>query len=339
MCRFPLILAALLFTSAACGDAASEDTTPAVPDDHPCPEVALPPSTSDLWLDATPTEPVPLALVVPLASGGGADVTQGNDELPTHLGTLAWAWDFGVAEGTDVLAAAPGVVVWVRDDSTTHGQSVDNVDDANWLVVDHGGGLYSSYVHLAAASSLVAPGDVVAAGDTLANTGLSGLLGAAHLHFQVENVWSTTLPATFVEAEAPFTCMRRPARDEAVARPANVASTLVGTTQVSDIPADAFAEAGVTAVSGLPGRLMSRSEVYDITGAADPSFDTVWLLVFPDEGGDAALALDMPLDPDGAFGGKLTLDDLDPGRYGWAMAAAHGADVFAPAAIRLSVID
>lgn len=338
MSRIPFILVTLTLL-AACDDADPDASVPDVSADHPCPEVAVPPATSDLWLDASPQEPVPLALVIPLADAEAAEVTQANDELPTHVGTLAWAWDFAVAEGTPVLAAAPGVVVWVRDDSTSHGQSVDNVDDANWVVVDHGAGLYSSYVHLGAGSALVAPGDTVSAGDVLAETGLSGLLGAAHLHFQVENVWSTTVPSSFVEPEPPFACARQPARDEQVARPAGVSQTLVGGLDISEVPSDAFADAGVSAVTGLPGRLMSRSEVYDVTGAADPAFDTAWLLVLPETGGDAELALDMPVAADGSFGGKLTLTDLQPGRYGWAMVAAHGADVSVPASVRLSVID
>ena len=126
---------------AGCGEGPSL----VVPADHPCPELALAPVMSSDWAALVGTsELAPLPLRLPLALGTSAVVTQGNAQGPTHLESVAYAWDFGVPEATPVVAAAPGVVVWVRDDSTVFGDDAAVLDAANWIVLDHGGGLFSS---------------------------------------------------------------------------------------------------------------------------------------------------------------------------------------------------
>jgi murein DD-endopeptidase MepM/ murein hydrolase activator NlpD len=309
-----------------------------VPAGHPCPEIALAPLESRLWDELLdPPTPAPLTLLVPLEGVTSAVVSQANAQSPTHLGTVAYAWDLVVPEGTPVLAAAPGVVVWVRDDSSAHDATSDALDDANWIVVDHGGGLYSSYVHLALGSAEVAPGDLVDAGRRLATTGLSGQLTGAHLHFHVENAWSETLPAAFVSLDTTPRCDWVPATGETVARPADVAETLTWTGQVSEVPADAFALFGVPELRGAPARLFSRQTPYGLSGRVDPGMDEAWALVFPEAGGDAVAWVGMAV-TDGHFAGTLDLSSLSPGRYGWAVVAvANGDQPFASRTLRLTL--
>jgi murein DD-endopeptidase MepM/ murein hydrolase activator NlpD len=84
-----------------------------------------------------------------------------------HAGT-----DIRMAYGHDVQAVAPGRVVSVGERSG-YGLMV---------VVDHGDGLETRYAHLSAAS--VKEGDVVEAGEVVAQSGSSGRSTGPHLHLE-----------------------------------------------------------------------------------------------------------------------------------------------------------
>lgn len=83
-----------------------------------------------------------------------------------HLGV-----DFAGARGAPVRAANRGVVALVADlylSGTT-------------LLIDHGAGLVTGYLHLSRA--LVAPGDTVARGQLIGQVGASGRVTGPHLHW------------------------------------------------------------------------------------------------------------------------------------------------------------
>ncbi len=84
-----------------------------------------------------------------------------------HNGT-----DLRVAYGSEVRAAAPGVVV-AAGDRPGYGLTV---------IVDHGAGRETRYAHLSAID--VAPGDPVGGGQLIARSGNSGRTTGAHLHFE-----------------------------------------------------------------------------------------------------------------------------------------------------------
>ncbi len=118
----------------------------------------------------------------PVEQGWSVRVTQVRDfrggrlTYDSHNGT-----DFAVPPGTPIVAAAPGRVVAQRSEYNRGGLKI---------YVDHGGGLLTSYNHLA--RSLVSVGDRLHRGQPLALSGYSGLdalasLGcvAPHLHFNV----------------------------------------------------------------------------------------------------------------------------------------------------------
>ena len=90
-----------------------------------------------------------------------------NGQLKFHQGT-----DLRLAYGTDVRAAAPGVVV-AAGDRPGYGLTV---------VVDHGSGRETRYSHLSAVD--VAPGDPVGGGQLIARSGNSGRTTGAHLHIE-----------------------------------------------------------------------------------------------------------------------------------------------------------
>lgn len=81
--------------------------------------------------------------------------------------------DIAAPYGSSVLAAADGKVITSRL-STTAG---------NMIIIDHGGGVYSVYMHNSA--RLVSVGERVTAGQTIAQVGSTGLSTGNHLHFGV----------------------------------------------------------------------------------------------------------------------------------------------------------
>ncbi len=336
-----LALTLLLAAAGGCDLAASDasDDTPPIPEDHPCAEYALAPTTASLWAqDRSSGQPVPLALALPLPPNAPVLVSQGNDQDPTHHDDNRWAWDFVVPEGTPVRAAAPGTVAVVRDDSTRFGAGPEYRTDANFVLVDHGGGLFSAYVHLAAGSAAVSPGDAVAAGEVLGDTGLSGQLTGPHLHFHLENVWSDSLPARFADAPAARCDLQPDTGDRVTADPA-IAPLLVARSAPSDMPADAFAEWGVARLDGLPARLFERHARYRVSGTAAAGSSDVYLLLIPPEGGTAVAFWQLPV-RDGRFSGEVRLSAVPAGTYGvGAVAVGPLDDVLVERTVRASVLE
>ncbi len=76
-------------------------------------------------------------------------------------------------EGTEIFAAAPGVVVFAGP-LTVRG---------NATIIDHGWGVYSAYMHQS--EILVEQGDRVEAGDLIGRVGATGRVEGPHLHWEV----------------------------------------------------------------------------------------------------------------------------------------------------------
>ncbi|MGZ6038478.1 MAG: M23 family metallopeptidase [Phenylobacterium sp.] len=95
--------------------------------------------------------------------------------------------------GVDVLAAAAGRVIAVRDgvpDISIHAPGAPSVvghECGNRVGIGLGGGWIIDYCHLAQGSLKVKVGDVVTAGQPLAHVGLSGNTEFPHLHFSVRH--------------------------------------------------------------------------------------------------------------------------------------------------------
>jgi murein DD-endopeptidase MepM/ murein hydrolase activator NlpD len=113
---------------------------------------------------------------------------------PAHLGRLENAVDFLAPENTTVLAAAPGTVTYVKDDSEIGGPSVNFWDYSNFISIKHQNEENTRYDHLAFGSSKVRVGEIVSAGQEIAKVGMTGFTYLPHLHFQVfvfigPNLW------------------------------------------------------------------------------------------------------------------------------------------------------
>jgi murein DD-endopeptidase MepM/ murein hydrolase activator NlpD len=99
---------------------------------------------------------------------GSQRVLNGHPKRP-HFGV-----DIAAAEGTPVLAPADGVVILAHPTMVLTGQT---------LMLDHGAGLKSIYVHLSAMSVRV--GDEVRRGQQIGAVGKTGRATGPHLHWGV----------------------------------------------------------------------------------------------------------------------------------------------------------
>lgn len=105
--------------------------------------------------------------------------------------------------GVNVLAAAPGTVLRVRDgieDKSVRDQPAGVVagrECGNGLVVDHGGGWETQYCHMRQGSLAVHAGEHVAAGTVLGKVGLSGDTEFPHLHLTVRKDGKAIDPFAF----------------------------------------------------------------------------------------------------------------------------------------------
>jgi hypothetical protein len=153
-----------------------------------------PPGEGDVVDDACPGGGVAVGWPV---RPGRYTISQGPGGAFSHTGINAHAFDFDVATGTDVIAARSGTVVLVIDGFGAGGDDISRADEANLVVVDHGGGTFDSYLHLDAGSIVVDVGDTVDSGKLLGKSGNSGYTSGPHLHFSVVDAAMQSLPACF----------------------------------------------------------------------------------------------------------------------------------------------
>lgn len=91
----------------------------------------------------------------------------------THRGIDIVGASSGSVYGASIVASASGTVVSARFNSSM----------GNYVVISHGSGVYTTYMH--ASSLAVSEGQYVQQGTTIAYVGSTGFSTGAHLHFQV----------------------------------------------------------------------------------------------------------------------------------------------------------
>jgi hypothetical protein len=119
--------------------------------------------------------------------GGGRQTYDGHDGTDFGLANEA-----AMQRGVAVLAAAPGVVLRVRDgiadkrvDGPDQAETVTTQGCGNGVVIDHGKQRRTHYCHLRQGSVVVQAGAPVVQGTVLGMVGLSGLTSFPHVHFGV----------------------------------------------------------------------------------------------------------------------------------------------------------
>jgi len=100
--------------------------------------------------------------------------------------------DLGYCKGTDVYAPAGGTVVGVFPDQVVRG---------NVIVIDHGLGVYTIYMHLK--EILVEQGAVVESGQLIGIIGTTGRSTGPHLHFEVDIQGTPVNPLTWLRRAFP----------------------------------------------------------------------------------------------------------------------------------------
>ena len=95
--------------------------------------------------------------------------------------------DIGAAGGATIVAAAAGVVKSANYSSAA----------GNYVMIDHGGGLYTVYMHCS--SLAVSVGQSVTAGQTIAYVGSTGISTGNHLHFGVSLNGSYVSPWSYLK--------------------------------------------------------------------------------------------------------------------------------------------
>lgn len=112
---------------------------------------------------------MPLAGDPAVTSAFGTRRAYNDGEVTSYHGGT----DFDVEEGTEVMAAAAGVVVLA-----------ERLDvRGNAVIVDHGVGVYTMYCHLSRIDAAV--GDSVEPGDVVGLVGSTGLSTGPHLHWEM----------------------------------------------------------------------------------------------------------------------------------------------------------
>ena len=90
---------------------------------------------------------------------------------PAYSGNLRNAIDFIVPENTPVLAAANGIVTYVKDDCIIGGPNPIYWNFTNFITIRHVNEEYSRYDHLAPQSSKFKVGQFVSEGQEIAESG------------------------------------------------------------------------------------------------------------------------------------------------------------------------
>lgn len=131
---------------------------------------------------------LPTALYrVPFAVATDFPVTQAYPDVITHTTPDSFhAVDIAMPIGTNVFAARGGVVFDVSSDNFESGLDPErDGPSANVVQVLHDDGTYAVYAHLNWNSIRVKPGDRVARGEYIADSGNTGFSSGPHLHFVV----------------------------------------------------------------------------------------------------------------------------------------------------------
>ncbi len=200
---------------------------------------------------------------------GAVDFTCGSLSYDGHKGTdIALPSLAAMARGVTVRAAAPGVVVGLRDGmedrilDADRAAEIDGRDCGNGVLLRHAEGWETQYCHLKQGSLRVTKGQEVAAGTPLGAIGLSGRSQFPHLHLSLRHAGKVVDPfAPAADVTAPGSCapsgeagaeLSVPAATLWRHPPAYAATGLIALGFASTIPDYAAIKAGTADESPLP---------------------------------------------------------------------------------------
>ena len=138
----------------------------------------------------------------PFSIAGEFTISQAFPTGITHVTPDSYyAVDIAMPEGTDIYAARSGVVFEVATTNFRSGMDDSkSFADANVVRILHDDGTHAIYAHLSWNSIRVKPGDRVARGEFIAESGNTGYSSGPHLHFAVvrnKGLGITSIPVVF----------------------------------------------------------------------------------------------------------------------------------------------
>lgn len=137
----------------------------------------------------------------PFALAQSFTITQAPPDAFTHVDAASrHAIDIAMPVGTAVHAAREGTVINVAHKFFRGGLQIERRDEANFVQVLHDDGTNAVYAHLQMDTIRVRPGQRVARGEYIANSGNTGYSGGPHLHFVVlrnAGLKSESVPVAF----------------------------------------------------------------------------------------------------------------------------------------------
>ena len=235
---------------------------------------------------------------LPLPPGQSRRVSQGNLQGPTHQDDHAW--DFPMPVGTPVTAAGAGRVIDVLESSPRNDpDSAVNLGAANFVTIDHGGGLRSIYVHLDFEGAAVAPGQLVTRGQVIGFSCDTGQSTGPHLHYSILDVLGNSVPSGFWDLSAG---LEVPRTDDVVVSRNELSIESAFGYQPSALPPDAFLVNQIELTGETPPAFIYETATpFRITGRVlDGKRKVCVALVDPDTSETAFCDLTDVL-PDGTF--------------------------------------
>ncbi|MBK8850675.1 MAG: M23 family metallopeptidase [Saprospiraceae bacterium] len=98
------------------------------------------------------------------------------------------ALDFGIKQGSDVLAAREGIVLETKEDGRHNCLEMGCEKEGNYIKILHSDGSVASYYHLKHKGVLVDVGHIIEKGQLIGLTGNTGFSSEPHLHFEVYSI-------------------------------------------------------------------------------------------------------------------------------------------------------
>ncbi|MBK8110142.1 MAG: M23 family metallopeptidase [Saprospiraceae bacterium] len=99
------------------------------------------------------------------------------------------ALDFGIKEGSNVLAAREGIVLETKGDGKHNCLEKGCEKEGNYIKILHADGSVASYYHLQYKGIGVNVGDPIKKGQVIGRTGNTGFSSEPHLHFEVYSLY------------------------------------------------------------------------------------------------------------------------------------------------------
>jgi len=124
----------------------------------------------------------------PFKEADNSKLSMSRCYIPGTFSTGHLGLDIGAPEGTEIIAADGGEVVW------THSVGGAYPSYGNAVAIKHKDNLYTTYVHNL--SNRVSVGDKVSKGQVIALVGNTGNSFGAHLHFEVSSIQPPYFPDT-----------------------------------------------------------------------------------------------------------------------------------------------